>query len=91
MECPESWHIPLCLKVVLPTATQIWSCSEMSEGRAVPAAAFCPLPGCRKVGTALIQPPTTREVGSHWHCLWSLITVMLSLWTRGWAKESPAV
>lgn len=56
VECPKSWHIPLCLKVVLPTATQIWSCSETSEGRAVPAAAFCPLPGCRKVGTALIQP-----------------------------------
>lgn len=48
MECPKPWHIPLCLKVVLLTATQSWLCSEMSEGRAVPAAAFCPLPGCRK-------------------------------------------
>lgn len=63
MECPESWHITLCLKVVLSTATQSWSCSEVSEGRAVPAAAFCPLTGCRKMDTALIQPPHCKRDG----------------------------
>lgn len=88
MECPESWLRTLCLKVVLPTATQSWSCSEMSGGRAVPAAAFCPLPGCRKVDTALIHSPTAGEVGSHWRCPWSLSTVVLSLWTRAWGRES---
>lgn len=83
MECPESWHITLCLKVVFPTATQSWSCSEMSEGKAVPAAAFCPLPGCRKVDTALIQPLHCKRDG------FTLVLPMVSQHSDAFLGDGP--
>lgn len=91
MECPECCHITLCLKVLLPTATQSWLCSEMSEGRAVPAAALCLLPGCRKVDTALIQLSYFMRDG---FTLALPVVSQLSdafVVDQGMAKKSPAV
>lgn len=71
-------------EVVLPTTARSWSCLEMPEGRAILPVATSPPWGAG----GQIQPMAAEDVGLCWHCPCALSTVLLSLWTWGWAEKS---
>lgn len=66
-------------EVVLPSSARSWSCLEMPSDRSVPPSVSQGAGGQIQHG---YSPSTSGDVGSYWHCLWAVGTVMLSLWTR---------